>query len=544
MLTTPQSSALFANATMGIAVVDTLGSIEDINPFALHLFKFPAGELIGKPLEVLIPEWNHHKHIQLWDTYIHGPVKRVRAEMDLYASKKDRAKFPVGLSLGSYQMDDDNHIIAFINDISIRKKAEKEVKKLNDELEATVEQRTRDLTETLHQLRISKDKLRLSNDLLSDVLSYQKALLDNAGVMIIATDENGIIKLFNPEAVANTGYDASEVIDKKTTLLFHDKAEIDRKRKELNDRTNTHPPTDFDMLVKKAKQGIHNEEEYAFTRKDGTSFPVSLTISAITDKKGILSGFMNVAVDISERKKAEEDLQKALKKEKDLNELKSRFVSIASHEFRTWLSTVLSSAYLIQKYTTLDDQPKRDKHLQRIISSVNILTDILNDFLSLGRIEEGKIQVRFLEFNIRENISVVAEELKLLLKKGQQIQYCHDGDPGVVLDGSLLKHIITNLVSNAVKFSPEGSCIEINTVCKNSHIILSVKDHGIGISREDQKHLMERFFRAANAGNIPGNGLGLHIVSKYAELMNGMVECKSELKEGTEFTISFNAKNF
>ena len=237
-----------------------------------------------------------------------------------------------------------------------------------------------------------------------------------------------------------------------------------------------------------------------------------------------------------------QQLEIALEKEKDLGELKSRFVSMASHEFRTPLSTVLSSSYLIEKYATTDDQPKREKHLQRIVSSVEMLTDILNDFLSLGKIEEGKIQVRLTEFNIQELITAIAGEIKNNLKKQQKMHYHHEGNPVVLLDTSLLKHIIMNLVSNASKFSPEASPIEIKTIGYDHHITLSVKDHGIGISKDDQKHLMERFFRGANAGNIQGTGLGLHIVSKYAELMNGTVECKSELGKGTEFVITFNKK--
>ena len=168
---------------------------------------------------------------------------------------------------------------------------------------------------------------------------------------------------------------------------------------------------------------------------------------------------------------------------------------MASHEFRTPLSTVLSSAYLIEKYTTTDDQPKRDKHLQRIVSSVNMLTDILNDFLSVGKIEEGKIQVRPTQFNIREVIIAIIEEIKNNLKKKQEISYSHEGNPDVVWMPSLLKHIIMNLITNASKFSPETSPIEVKTKCHNHHITLTVKDHGIGISKEDQKHLMERFFR-------------------------------------------------
>lgn len=251
---------------------------------------------------------------------------------------------------------------------------------------------------------------------------------------------------------------------------------------------------------------------------------------------------MGISIDISERKKAEQDLLVALEKEKDLSELKSRFVSMASHEFRSPLSTVLSSAYLIEKYTTAEDQPKREKHLQRIVSSVQMLTDILNDFLSVGKIEEGRLMMRPAHFNLKDLIINIAGEMKVSLKKQQKIKYQHEGSTDVFLDASLLKHIVMNLVSNASKFSAEASLIEIKTINQNDKVVLSVKDHGIGISKEDQKHLTERFFRGSNASNIQGTGLGLHIVAKYAELMNGGLECNSELEKGTEIIVSFKTK--
>ncbi|MEO7800576.1 MAG: PAS domain S-box protein [Ginsengibacter sp.] len=534
MLSSPQSLALFNNASLGIIVVNGKGLLNAINPFALKLFGYIAEDVMGKPIEALIPSRYHHKHVTNRNDYINNPRNRpMGIGMDLYAIKKDGTEFPVEVSLSHYNNDGDKNVIAFLSDISIRKKAEAEIIKLNDELEVTVEQRTKDLTETLHQLEVYRDKLE-------DASAYQKALLDNAGAMIIATDEKGIIKLFNQEAIHNIGYEASEVLNKSTPILFHDNNEIDRKRKELFTTFGVTIADDFAVLVEKSRRKIHEEEEYTYIRKNGTSFPISLTVSAAIDNAGNFTGFMGIAIDISERKKAEEDLQMALEKEKELGELKSRFVSMASHEFRTPLTTVLSSAHLMGQYITTEEQPKRQRHLERIVSSVNMLTDILNDFLSLGKIEEGKIQVRPTEINISDIIKIITDEVKNNLKNKQSIYYQHAGQQNVTLDASLLKHILMNLISNASKFSPEGAPIEIKTFCADHHLSLSVQDHGIGISVEDQKHLTERFFRGTNAGNIQGTGLGLHIVSKYAELMNGVVDYKSELEKGTEFIITFN----
>jgi signal transduction histidine kinase len=171
-----------------------------------------------------------------------------------------------------------------------------------------------------------------------------------------------------------------------------------------------------------------------------------------------------------------------------------------------------------------------------------MLTDILNDLLSLGKMEEGKLHAKITEFSIEEMINATLEEMKNNLKKEQHIIYKHQGDGKVFLDSTLLKHIVMNLISNASKFSPDSAAIEITSSHQNHLVMLSVKDAGIGISKEDQKHLMERFFRGANAGNIQGTGLGLHIVSKYVEMMHGKIKCTSQLEKGTEFIITFNTK--
>lgn len=254
------------------------------------------------------------------------------------------------------------------------------------------------------------------------------------------------------------------------------------------------------------------------------------------DKSVIRAGI--IIRNITRLKQAEEGFRMALEKEKELGELKSRFVSMASHEFRTPLSTILTSAYLLSKYITTEEQSKRDKHLERIISSVNTLTDILNDFLSLGKMEEGKIFARPVSFNVRELITGIVNEMAPIEKKGQTIQYQHKGEEMVMMDKGLLKQIVLNLLSNAIKFSSDETQIEVETVHHADALELKVKDHGMGISKGDQKHLFERFFRGANAMNIQGTGLGLHIVARYAELLNGNVTCKSELEKGSEFIVT------
>ncbi|ARS36442.1 hybrid sensor histidine kinase/response regulator [Pontibacter actiniarum] len=236
---------------------------------------------------------------------------------------------------------------------------------------------------------------------------------------------------------------------------------------------------------------------------------------------------------------AQQEIHKALQKEKELHELKSRFVTIASHEFRTPLSTVLSSASLISKYKTEADDEKRQKHVERIKSSVSNLTNILNDFLSISKAEEGKIYNVPTTFNLKAFAKEVVEEMQGYLKAGQQIAYQHEGEERTVnIDKQLLKNILLNLLSNGSKYSAEGKTIRFTTSIANGAALVAVQDQGIGIPKADQAHLFTPFFRAQNVTNIQGTGLGLNIVKKYVEVMDGKLEYQSELGEGTTFTIT------
>jgi PAS domain S-box-containing protein len=371
-----------------------------------------------------------------------------------------------------------------------------------------------------------------------------EALFNNAAIGIITVDRDGKIILVNQFALKQFGYNENELIGQKIEVLIPQRY----KQRHENHRSNF---SDHNPHARPMGMGM----DLFGLKKDGTEFPVEVSLS-IYQREGENFSIAFIS-DISVRKNSElalvqlnaelekkveertKSLQEALEKEKELNELKSRFVSMASHEFRTPLSTILSSAYLVNQYIETTDQPKRDKHIQRIVSSVNMLTDILNDFLSVGKIEEGKIQVRLLDIDIKESVSVYIGELNTILKPGQTINYTHSGDFQVSMDAAMLKHILMNLVSNAIKFSPENTPIEVSTINTKGLLTLSVKDKGLGISKEDQQHLFERFFRGTNVTNIQGTGLGLHIVTKYAELLNGSIECKSDLNKGTEFILTF-----
>jgi PAS domain S-box-containing protein len=241
-------------------------------------------------------------------------------------------------------------------------------------------------------------------------------------------------------------------------------------------------------------------------------------------------------------KTSKEELTISLEKEKEVNDLKSRFVSMASHEFRTPLSTILSSISLLSKYITTEEQHKRDKHIDRIKSSVKTLTDILNEFLSLGKIEEGKVDVKSEEFDLPTFMNELINEMSVLLKTEQTFKYNHKGAINTYTDSNLLKHVMINLISNAIKFSPESSIIFIETEVSKDTTTIKITDKGIGIPAADQVHLFERFFRATNVTNIQGTGLGLHIVGRYVEILKGTIQYNSEFEKGSTFEIQLPTK--
>ncbi len=238
------------------------------------------------------------------------------------------------------------------------------------------------------------------------------------------------------------------------------------------------------------------------------------------------------------RKEAEERTKEALEREKELNELKTKFLSLVSHEFKTPLSTILTSTTLLSKYKETEQQPKRDKHLNTIRSKVKYLDGILNDFLSVERLESGKVKYNLSEFPLSKLVNQVVYDANMLLKKGQQIQYPENID-GIELqfDEKILELVLSNLLHNAIKYSPENSSIEIEISDKRKKLLIKVKDNGMGIPEEDQKFIFDRYFRAANALLTQGTGIGLNIAKRHMENMGGTITFESREGKGTEFMV-------
>lgn len=380
------------------------------------------------------------------------------------------------------------------------------------------------------------------------------ALFQHATEGIIVADEQGQILRANPSTERLFGYERDELLGQRIEIL------VPKRYTEQH----VHHRSGYAHHPHARRMGL-GLDLYGL-KKDGSEFPVEISLSPYANEdKNFVIAFI---VDITLRKQAEEklrhyseelekqvrgrtlvleeavhelektkkELRNALEKERQVNEMKSRFVSMASHEFRTPLTTMKSSLSLVNKYAERHDLENHGRHVTKINRSIDNLTDILNDFLSVSKLEEGKVENAPETFGIKGFIAEITEEMHGMTG-GLTLVQEHYGPETVRLDPKLLKNILLNLISNAIKFSSGGGTITIISEVMPGKVRLSVKDEGIGISQEDQEHLFERFFRGHNVTHIQGTGLGLNIVARYIELMNGTVSVKSEEFKGTEVTV-------
>ncbi len=530
-------SAIFDHAIDGIITIDEKGIVESMNPAAAALFGYKPNEVLGQNVKMLMPEPDQSRHDQYLENYHSTGVKKIIGiGREVIGRKKNGQEFPLFLSITETKFEGRQIFTGIIHDISELKRSQEKLKKYaadleesNQKLERRVIERTRDLARANEGLSYSNESLRKE---IEERRHAEKALRESQklygaiaknfpeGFLCVLNRELKFLLIDGKEEEPAMGDKAQWIGSYATSMIFFDK-----KEKFTNGLRSVLDGKSFDI-----------ELEVAETKRVYQMNAVPL----YDDEENVVN-ILIVCRNITERKKAEKKVLKALNKEKELNELKSRFVTTASHEFRTPLSTILSSASLIGKYITDSvHQDKIDKHVNRIKSSVNNLTYILNDFLSLGKLEEGKTTFNPSTFTIAETIDEVISQLQPTLKDGQQILVNKGKDLPieVIADEQMIKNVLINLINNASKYSAERKSIHLSIAYENMQLNLTVKDEGIGIPAGDQEHLFDRFFRANNAINIQGTGLGLNIVKKYVELMKGHIEFSSQENKGTEFKLS------
>lgn len=503
--------AMYLEATLGIIVINSKGDIVKANPFSESLFGYKKSELIGQNIEILLPHSLRGRHVSHREKYNKKPVPRTMgANLELFGLRKDNSKFPIKISLSHMDIDGERFSIAY----------------------------TSDDTKTQVMLQDLRNAQRINEDI-SKVM--EESLNE---IYIFNADSLKFIQV-NKGARQNIGYTLEEMLDLTPIDIKPNFSHIQ-----------------FQKFVSPLKDDLDKKIvfETVHERKDKTTYPVEVDLQY--SRLGGEPVYVAFITDISERKKYEERILKqsdeleqkvvdrtmelrqsesklrvSLEKEKELGELKSRFVSMASHEFRTPLSSILSSANLIGRYEKTEEHEKRMKHVNRIESSVRNLTMILNDFLSLEKLESGMIRCNPIPIDLPDFTTQIIDEVSLSTNQDQKILYSHIGLNSINTDEHLLKNILINLLSNGIKYSPNGKDVKLNTKVENEILHIEVIDQGIGIPESENVHMFSRFFRANNATNIQGTGLGLTIVKRYLDIMNGKIWYKSKEGQGTTFFI-------
>ncbi len=299
-------------------------------------------------------------------------------------------------------------------------------------------------------------------------------------------------------------------------------------------------PEDRDRVLAAVEKQLNGEydEEYRIVRPDESIRWIHDRAFPVKDTRGQVYRMAGISEDITSRKEVEAETYKTLQKERELSELKSRFVSMTSHEFRSPLTTIQSSAELLERYRHRFSEEKQLTHLHRIQTAVERMTQMLDDILVLGKAEAGKLEFNPAPVELEQLCRNLVEDLQLAAKNQNAIVFtCQYQYIPISLDEKLLRQILTNLLSNAIKYSPNGSSIRFDLKYLDSNAVFQIQDQGIGIPPEDQPRLFSSFHRAKNVGAIQGTGLGLAIVKQCVDLHGGEIIVESEVGKGTTFTV-------
>jgi PAS domain S-box-containing protein len=415
--------------------------------------------------------------------------------------------------------------------------------------------------ELTYQRHLLEKRLKENENLL-------KLTLNSVGDGMIVTDEFGIITLINPAGQTITGYSEEEAKGKFITDIFR-----------------IFSNTDSVLYNKEIKEFLLNNIKIEFTetgleQKNLGKVSVENTFSKIKDEKGLNKGLIitfryiedKIAIretlknlnedlqkrvekstaelihknqlleaEVSKRQLSEQELTIALEKEKELNELRTRVVTNISHEFRTPLTSILSSVELIQN--RLESMPgehteKLTKHIRIITNSVKNLNELLNDILFIGKSDSNKVDVNPVKINTLHFFQTLLEEFRAGSGRNHQVLYRSENlAPEIYTDSKLFRQILTNLLSNACKYSPPGTSVVMEIICENNMMGVSITDRGIGIPDEDQPLIFDLFHRAKNTGDFEGTGVGLSIVKRIVDQLQGNISFESRINIGTTFKV-------
>jgi PAS domain S-box-containing protein len=403
-------------------------------------------------------------------------------------------------------------------DITERKLAEEEIRRLNQGLEQRVRERTTQLTATNQQLEAEAAERRRIEAALRVSEGRLRLLIEQANDAIFVENEEDEILDVNSRACELLGYSRAELLAMKVPDLM--------------------PPEIRGIPGQVVKNELATGQvfETVDLRKDGTRVPLEISTRRILGVPGHL--VLAIARDITARKQAEEAIHTALAKEKELSELRARFIATTSHEFRTPLSTILSSAQLLEQHAARLSQARQTLHLQHIQAAALQMADLLNDILTLARVDAGKGRCQPAPLDLPALCAVLVEEVQITDHGGRRIRLSVQSAQDVaLLDEKLLRQILQNLLSNALKYSPPSGVVTFDLDMQDGRATFTIRDQGIGIPEDELAHVFEPFHRASNVVNTPGSGLGMAIVKNSVDLHGGTITVESKLGMGTTVTV-------
>ena len=480
----------------GILIVNDKQQIVASNSAANQMFGYADEALNGQPLNILLPKSASNKHDHYFMGFMQKGLKRSMGKgLDLRGIRKDGGEFPLEIGLNPFKLLRKKYVMALVVDISERKKAEQLIG---------------------HWFTIFNESL---NEIyVFNVETYQ--LLN-----------------VNRGAQLNLGYTLEEL--NGMSVL------------DINPKLTSES---FGRLLRPLINGKKDKIEFETVhgRKNGSTYPVEVHLQLSQLEKEQVG--VAIVLDITERKsytvkleqtveQRTQQLSAALEKEKSLNELKTKFLSLVSHEFKTPLTSILTSISLLSKYTESNQQEKRDKHIDTIKSKVKYLDNILSDFLSIERLESGQVRYNVTSFPLSKIINEVVYSANSVLKEGQRIVYPQNIDDIIMtFDEKILALSLTNLLHNAIKYSAENSTIEVSVEQHKGVLDINVLDEGIGIPKDEQPFIFDRYFRASNVLTTQGTGIGLNIARQHLINLDAEISFESHEDKGSMFTLKIPIK--
>lgn len=517
-----QSRATFNQAAVGIAHVAKNGQWLRVNQKLCDIIGYTSEELIEKSFQDIT-------HPEDLDADI-GYVRQVLAsEIQTYSMEKryihkNGSLVWINLTVSLVRKEDGepDYFISVIEDIRERKQAEAEIRQLTENLERRVSDRTTELSIANEQLRGEiRERQQAQEAMRESEERYRQVVECCPEPIFIHTD--GEIVLVNSAAVKLYGATSPEkLIGRRVIDLAHPEC-----REIIKEQMR--------QLTEEGKQTELSEQK--LLRFDGTVIDVEVAAIPFTYQQRLAA--LVVARDISDRQLVMSELRKTLEKERELSEFQSRIITTLSHEYRTPLTTIQSSAELLENYSYKWTEEKKLTHLHRIQTSTKHMTNLVSDALLIGKAEANKLEFNPVPLDVEQFCRELVEEMDPDGMSLTTITFSSQGDSNdAYLDEKLLRQILTNLLSNAIKYSPQGGIVQFDLECRDGVVRFSIQDEGIGIPAADQNRLFESFHRASNVGTLPGTGLGLSIVKKCVDLHGGQIAVESAVDVGTTFTVT------